>query len=1281
MKRMKKILAAILAAVMAAGLLPAGVLAAGGEAEALPELREIGVRIGGDYVAAVPEEDGSTPFSLLPLTEKHFTLDLTGYFPEELKAVELQTVVSGLTAPDGSGETAESDASKYAVWAKQYYSDEDGNHIQDSDDFKVLSDPKTLDLSSKHGNCRLELIVGTADQLNPDNIRYIVQVYTSQGLDDMLNFDAKTTDGTAINIYDHQNYYGNRNGKNYYQITADPADFPADGECKLTFGFSNKWKTRSWDEIKVYQGYYKTEEALPTDTSKDITDSVWSNGSNSPTGFQADYHSWQNMPEFTLVLRKTGATMVIPFGVYMYAGNISIDVDSLYEKKSSGSYEYFSYVGASSTYEYDSAANMQYEIYTLPAGKELSGTYYLRLRASDPADETPSNNHISKVKSAYVGKLTQEQISGQADIKEYLFEDSAKDSDTGGYYDGYKDGGYAVVPGQHTGGIVFTVVDKNDKISYVGVRFEGPSGELPQAPDPLSKDTYFHMDSAAHGTGHSGSSISSYVMPYSDDSYYYDGYQTVFLLDRTGSYGSYAYGPVTEGEIVPAFTLGSKVIAASTGIPYDPGNSPAATNQTSGVSEVAFRSGVPILYSAKAESGTELKNYVVTFLTQQADPTLFVNGTNYSAAYQDDPQNEGEKIPARVVHLTKEYGFRHDIFFANLGASTLDNLSVTLTGLDGTGEAEGVVLDDYWTIGTTKSLAGFTTTEEQDSSGHYVSYGELPNVGKIRLQPKRDENGEILSGKVSGLLTVSAGTQEVRILLTGISGDFKIVTTDAVDGVKYVSYSSVIQTNSAGASDAVTFRLTEGKLPDGVELKPNGELYGVPSKAGTYTFTLTATYTETVGGKTYTQTDSREFTITITGNTDQNVWDYDGSLFNDGAYAIEVAIPNENNSANIFGDATQGDNSWSNPTQVLYSRGDYGTFVSKVFLDKQELREGTDYTSEPGSTRIILNTDALKNRGNGTHTIDAEFRVGGENGTLRRAAQNYTLTTLGNNSGGSGGGSQGGGSSSGGGASSGGSANYTISAPSSTPNGAVNVSPGNAKKGSTVTITAAPDDGYELDKLTVTDSKGNTIKVTEQGDGKFTFIMPGSKVNVDAVFVKAADKAVAGFKDVDPGAYYADAVAWAVEKGITAGTGADTFSPGSPCTRAQIVTFLWRAAGSPIVGEAGTFDDVAPDSFYYYAVQWAVAQGITAGTGGNTFSPDAACTRAQAVTFLYSYEKSPAVSGGNTFADVAGGAYYTNAVQWAVDQGITVGTSNTTFSPSAACTRGQIVAFLYRDMA
>ena len=163
--------------------------------------------------------------------------------------------------------------------------------------------------------------------------------------------------------------------------------------------------------------------------------------------------------------------------------------------------------------------------------------------------------------------------------------------------------------------------------------------------------------------------------------------------------------------------------------------------------------------------------------------------------------------------------------------------------------------------------------------------------------------------------------------------------------------------------------------------------------------------------------------------------------------------------------------------------------------------------------------------------------------------------------------------------------------------------------------------------------------------------------------------------------YYSAAVAWALEKGITAGTGETTFSPDAACTRAQAVTFLWRASGSPAPqSHTMPFTDVAADAYYHDAVLWAVEQGITKGTSDTTFTPGETVTRAQAVTFLWRAAASPDVAGSNPFEDVASDAYYANAVLWAVANGITTGTGTTTFTPNSDCTRAQIVTFLYRYM-
>lgn len=242
-------------------------------------------------------------------------------------------------------------------------------------------------------------------------------------------------------------------------------------------------------------------------------------------------------------------------------------------------------------------------------------------------------------------------------------------------------------------------------------------------------------------------------------------------------------------------------------------------------------------------------------------------------------------------------------------------------------------------------------------------------------------------------------------------------------------------------------------------------------------------------------------------------------------------------------------------------------------------------------------------------------------------------------------------------------------------NGSVSAQPQKAAAGDTVTLTVKPDEGYKLDKLTVTDGSGKTIPVTA-ADGKYTFVMPDSRVTVTVVFVK--NETV--FTDVPAAAYYAEAVEWAVARGITAGTGATTFSPEASCTRAQVVTFLWRAAGSPVVTDAMDFTDVPADAYYAEAVRWAVAQGITVGTSATTFSPEAICTRGQIVTFLWRAADSPVVTDATGFTDVPAGAYYAEAVRWAVAQGITAGTSATTFSPGSICTRSQIVTFLFRAM-
>lgn len=367
------------------------------------------------------------------------------------------------------------------------------------------------------------------------------------------------------------------------------------------------------------------------------------------------------------------------------------------------------------------------------------------------------------------------------------------------------------------------------------------------------------------------------------------------------------------------------------------------------------------------------------------------------------------------------------------------------------------------------------------------------------------------------------------------------------------------------------------------------------------------------------------------------------------------------------------------------------TAVAKIGDDSYtSLQDAVNAVENNGT--IILQKDCAENVTVSRAVVFTLDRDGKNfTGTIT-ASSDYTLTvddskyTVTKKSGGGGsnpgGGSTGGGDyTGGGGGSSSGGSSYAVSVPSSVPNGTVKVSPTSASEGSRVTITATPAAGYEVGSVIVTDKDGNEIAVTDAGNGKYTFIMPKGKVDVKVEFVAKQTEDTGRFVDVDSSAWYADAVNWAVEKGITAGTSATTFSPNAPCTRAQVVTFLWRAAGSPEATGSNPFTDVAEGSYYYDAVLWAVEKGITVGTSATTFSPDTVCTRAQIVTFLWRYEDSPAATGSSSFTDVAPGDWFYSAVNWAVSEGVTAGTGANAFSPNADCTRAQTVTFLYRDMA
>ena len=371
------------------------------------------------------------------------------------------------------------------------------------------------------------------------------------------------------------------------------------------------------------------------------------------------------------------------------------------------------------------------------------------------------------------------------------------------------------------------------------------------------------------------------------------------------------------------------------------------------------------------------------------------------------------------------------------------------------------------------------------------------------------------------------------------------------------------------------------------------------------------------------------------GSVNGTVWLAGGTVAKDGTQKVNVEsiALNEN-------------------TLTLYTNRDPKTAALTATVSPDNATDKTVTWTSADEKVATVENGVVTAVGNGTTTITAQA---GD----KTAVCTVTVSTRSSSSGGSS------------------KPSYPVTTPGKTENGTVTVSPRSAEKGDTVTITVKPDSGYQLDDLTVTDKNGKELKLTDKGNGKYTFTMPASKVEINATFAKEVE--TSPFSDVSTSAYYYEAVKWAQEKGITGGIGNGLFGPNQPCTRAQIVTFLWRAAGSPEPKSMSSFSDVSADSYYAKAVAWAVENGITTGTGDGKFSPDATCTRAQSVTFLFR-AIGKLVDSKAEFSDVLTDSYYANAVAWAVENGVTNGIGDGLFGPDNSCTRAQIVTFLARSM-
>ena len=634
---------------------------------------------------------------------------------------------------------------------------------------------------------------------------------------------------------------------------------------------------------------------------------------------------------------------------------------------------------------------------------------------------------------------------------------------------------------------------------------------------------------------------------------------------------------------------------------------------------------------------------------------------------------------------------------AGYTAKWYDNENCTGSPVTGNPET-GMTYYAKWTKGDNVTLTSDPAAENGEVSAAYNPNGSVtlsvqnPGAGWLYSWMKNGEQIPAAGNSLTLYTPSESGIYSVQVTTKGnkaliwTSNPVNVTITKA-DGTASVSMDDwaygeeakkPVPTSATNGTDNVTYLY---KVKDAADSTYSD---AVPTAAGSYT--VKATFPETVNYNAVTATD--DFTITkatynMTGVKFEDAsYTYDGSektLTISGTLPTGVIVAYENNKLTNAGSVTAtakftiadsnnycaiGDMTATltitkaKPTVSISAKPDSLRGGGKVTLTVTGVpSEGTAIVTCDNGIEVTDNGDDTYSAVLPNRTVDYTFTLnytGVENGNYSDATDTCTVSVTRRHT-------------------SSVTPGNTVSVPS-TPHGTVTVNPSTASKGETVTITTKPSEGYELGSIEVLDKNGDSLKLKDLGNGKYSFVMPDGKVSVEAEFVKTA---ATSFADVPANAYFADAVKWAVDKGITNGLSDTMFGPYESCTRAQIVTFLWRAAGSPEPKAASSFTDVPASAYYAKAVAWAVENGITNGMTETTFAPDATCTRGQSVTFLYRALKGTA-SGSANFTDVKSDAFYADAINWAVANNVTNGTSNTTFSPNADCTRAEIVTFLYR---
>lgn len=995
------------------------------------------------------------------------------------------------------------------------------------DDYKILDEDVTVDLTDVH---YLNLIVGSADQFDKEHIKkYKVDNRFESPNRDIVRVDlCKNSEETRTKIENMQidQHFGTYYDDNEIPILELEVLFSESGTDPIYMGLSllEQYASNS-TTVHFYDDFYESLDEI--DPAKEITE-LFSADVSTTGGWELEYtpdiRSWHRSG--TMVFDQDGKQTLCHFffdianciwttEVYLYAG------DSLYRDREWRWDRFF----------VDGVRTVSFSV---PYNK-VPKSYRLCMHYDD--DVEVGAEHI---KYAVLG-----HYADVAAIEDAIESGKTQDIKSTLFVDGEQEAGYTI--DSDCNKLQLTIVNVDGLIERLTIRIflsYPVSGTYITDGEPYSLDPFFQvngaravMDPDTDPTDLMKNLGIVYVMPYQHDAYYHLGFQTILLSDPD----------VDLSTLMPTFYADD----VQNVYVYKNGTS---EKQVSGQSMQDFSNG-PVQYSVSGSDERSLKNYWVTFVKKHAGGAkLFVNGAN-------DPvgQLEDGKL-RREVFLDNFYDDRHDIFIANVGDEELSGISVTLEN------AQNVKLDDYWTVidGSVAKLAPFTKVWSSTSR----SGDELDNIAKIRLLPDG-------VGAIGGTLTISAdGQQPVVMELTGTAGDPQLITDAIPEAVKYVPYAALIQTTNRYSWNKVSFQIIDGALPDGLSLTENGEIYGVPKEAGTFTFTVR------MRNSHYTfDTYEHTYTLTVADNTDANV---DNAT--DEGYEILDRVPD-----------------LTSPQDVVFrSEGDLTAEFQDFWLDGEKMVRDTDYIAEDGSTKITIRAQTIASKGTGTHTISNEFR--NSKGELKRAAQNYTYRRPG----GSGGSSGGGGPS-------------KPAAPTKPTQPKPQPQP-----------SATPSALYK-DVMTSAwyyepvewATKNGLMNGT--GHQMFAPRLPISEAMVVTVLARLAKADLTAYADkhypdIQPGTWYTGAAIWAKETGILPADG--VFSAQPPCPRGDLALMLLRfldqmgieyAVSDQTIAIADA-DQMTDDQ--RTAFQTLAARGIFKGKGNGIMDPQGATTRAELATLL-----------------------------------------------------------------